>query len=122
MELPLPKEALPDKVQRFGAPDAPTGAKTMAAKGLVPVKGDDLVTLLVQLAHDSDATVREAAKDTLAGLPEGVLRAACQAELHGAILAGLVATVRDRQPLLEELVANRALPPAKLAEVAKWAS
>jgi hypothetical protein len=121
MPLPLPTEELPEKVRRFGAPDAPAPAKTMAAKGLVPVKGDDLVTLLVQLAADPEEAVAAAAGETLAGLPEGVLASACGAALHPLVLDGLVEHVRARQPLLEELVANRATPDETVARVAAWA-
>jgi len=121
MTLPLPTEELPEKIRRFGATDAPAPAKTMAAKGLVPVKGEDLVTLLVQPAADPDEQVRAAAAGTLGGLPEAVLEGACRAELHPLILDGLVEHVRDRQPLLEELVANRTTPDETVARVAKWA-
>ncbi|HJL19258.1 MAG TPA: hypothetical protein RMH99_26575 [Sandaracinaceae bacterium LLY-WYZ-13_1] len=121
MSLPLPADALPDKIRKFGAPDAPGPAKTMAAKGLVPVKGGDLVILLVQLSADPDEGVREAAQKTLAGVPEGVLEATAAEALPGAILDGLVDHVRRRQPVLEELVANRATPPETVARVAKWA-
>lgn len=117
--LPLPKEELPEKVRRFGAPDAPVGAKRMAAKGLVPVKGEELVTLLTQLSADADAQVRDAASETLGGLPETVLVAACAAALHPAILDGLADHVRDRQPILEELAANRATPDDTVVRIAR---
>ncbi|MFK7991796.1 MAG: hypothetical protein AB8I08_37610 [Sandaracinaceae bacterium] len=120
MPLPISKEELPDKVQRFGAPDAPTAAKRMAARGLVPVKGDDLVTLLVQLGSDTDAEVAEAASNTLQGMPEGVVLAACGASLHHAILEGLAHHVKDRPALLSELAANRDLPDEALVRVARF--
>jgi len=91
----------------------------MAAKGLVPVKGADLVTLLVQLAADSDEGVREAARGTLSGLPDEVLAPAVSADLHPEIIDALVRYVRDNQPLLEELAANRATPHATIARIAK---
>lgn len=121
MSLPLSIEELPEKIRRFGAPDAPVAAKTMAAKGLVPVQGADLITLLVQLAADPAEAVRTAATATLAGLPEGVRRAACSAELHPLILDGLVEHVRRDQPLLEDLAANRATSDETVERIAKWA-
>ncbi len=119
MSLPLPIEELPEKIRRFGDPSAPTPARTMAAKGLVPVKGTDLVTLLVQLSADPDENVRKAADGTLSGLPEEVLRPAVSAPLHPAILDGLLRYVRSNQALLEELAANRATPDATVAKIAK---
>ncbi len=121
MSLPLPVEELPEKIRRFGAPDAPVTAKTMAARGLVPVKGDDLVTLLVQLSADADDGVREAAGKTLQGLPDGMITAACGAALHPAILGGLVGFVRRRRQALEELVANRHTAAETVAQIASWA-
>jgi len=119
MALPLPKEELPEKIRRFGDPNAPTAARAMAAKGLVPVKGADLVTLLIQLSADGDDTVRSAAQGTLEGLPDEVLGPACSAELHPEILTGLIRYVRNNQPLLEELSANPALPNESVAKIAK---
>lgn len=116
MTLPLPKDELPEKIRRFGDPNAKAPAKAMAAKGLVPVRGDELVTLLVQLAADPD--VASVARETLAGLPQGVLEAACRAPLHPAILEGLSEHVRERPALLAELAANRALPDPALARIA----
>ncbi|MCA9609665.1 MAG: hypothetical protein KC619_28900 [Myxococcales bacterium] len=119
MALPIPKDELPEKIRRFGDPSAPTPARTMAAKGLVPVKGTDLVTLLVQLSADPDEGVRSAADGTLRGLPDEVLRPAVAAPLHPAILDGLVRYVRGNAPLLEELAANRSTPDATVVKIAK---
>ncbi|MEC7518894.1 MAG: hypothetical protein VYE22_03460 [Myxococcota bacterium] len=121
MSLPLPKEELPEKIARFADPAAPVPAKTMAAKGLVPVKGGDLVTLLVQLSADANDQVSGAAKETLSKVPEGVLTAAAGEALHPLILDGLVEHVRGKRAILEELVANRATPPETVARVARWA-
>ena len=68
MSLPLPKNELPKSIRRFANPEAPEAARTMAARGLVPVKGDDLVAMLVQLAHDPVSAVSTQAKDTLLNL------------------------------------------------------
>lgn len=122
MSLPLPQAELPASIRRFAAPDAPAAAKTMAAKGLVPVKGEDLVTLLVQLSADPTDQVAAAARETLGKMPEGVLEAACGAALHPAILGGLYEHVRDRPALLEELVGNRGTPAGVVARAAKTAS
>jgi hypothetical protein len=84
--LPLPGPELPEAIRRFGDPKAPTPARTMAAKGLVPVKGEQLVALLAQLSADPDAGIQQAANETLRGLPDGVLLAACESDLHGAFL------------------------------------
>jgi len=48
-ELPIPIDAVPEPLRRFADPNGPTPARMMAARGMVPVKGGDLVLLLVQL-------------------------------------------------------------------------
>jgi hypothetical protein len=119
MQLPLAKEDLPEKIRRFGDPAAPAPAKMMAAKGLVPVKGEELVTLLVQLTADPDGGVSTQAKQTLGGLPDGVLSAACGAVLHSAILDGLLIHVEGRRDLVELLAINRATSPETVARIAR---
>jgi hypothetical protein len=105
--LPLPASELPDGIRRFGDPKAPGPARMMAAKGLVPVKGGDLLTLLAQLAADPEAGIADAAKDTLLGLPAGVLHAACAADLHVAVLDAVAGYFKDDQEVLERVVLNR---------------
>lgn len=121
MSLPLSPSELPEKIRRFADPSAPLPARTMAAKGLVPVKGEDLVTLLVQLAADPESTVAATARQTLAGVPETVLDAACRAALHPSILDALVDHVEGRPALLEELAANRATAVSTVARIARTA-
>ena len=41
--LPMPKEVIPEGLRRFVDSSAPAAARMMAAKGMVPVKGGDLV-------------------------------------------------------------------------------
>ncbi|MBK7153229.1 MAG: hypothetical protein IPH72_15895 [Sandaracinaceae bacterium] len=57
--LPLLLAELPESPHRFADPRAPGPARLMAAKGLVPTGGGDLVTPMVQLAADPDAGHRE---------------------------------------------------------------
>ncbi|MBK7777678.1 MAG: hypothetical protein IPL19_11855 [Sandaracinaceae bacterium] len=120
--LPLPLAELPESLHRFADPKAPGPARLMAAKGLVPIKGGDLVTLMVQLAADPDAGIASAADATLTGLPENVLRAAAEAAIPGAILEALARKFIDREPLLEALVMNHNTPDAAIIVVARSAS
>ncbi len=123
LSLPLPKEALPKSIRKFGDPAAPGPARTMAAKGLVPVKGADLVTLLVQLAADSDGGISKAARDSLGGLPVGVVIAAAGApEMHPAILDRLADEFRARDEVLEPIASNHATADETVERMARSSS
>ncbi|MBX3245679.1 MAG: hypothetical protein KF901_00710 [Myxococcales bacterium] len=120
--LPLPLDALPEALRRFASPEAPTPAKMMAAKGMVPVKGGDLVIVLAQLAADADAKVAEAASGTLDGLPPAVLLPACAAPLPASVLDELAERFRQRDEVLEPIIQNPALADGTLAHIARYCS
>ena len=119
--LPLPLDRLPASIQRFCNPSGPAQARLMAAKGLVPVKGNDQVTLLAQLSADADEPVRAAALDSLLKIPEGVLQAACDAPLLPEVLHFLGRTLKN-EDLLGRLVANPATHDATVEDVARSCS
>jgi len=120
--LPLPADALPDAIRKFGDPNGPAPARAMAAKGLVPVKGPDLVFLLLQLGADPDPRVAGTAQESLGGLPEGALRAAASAALPAPVLAALADAMAGRDDVLEPLVQNDAIDDDTLVRVARAAS
>ncbi|MEM1413829.1 MAG: hypothetical protein AAGH15_02970 [Myxococcota bacterium] len=120
--LPLPVDALPASLRRFADPNAPTPAKVMAARGMVPVRGADQIILLTQLAADADATVADTASKSLEELPDPVLLPALSAELPGAIAAALAERFPKRDEVLEVLVQNAALPDVALERVARTCS
>jgi hypothetical protein len=117
--LPLPLEALPEALRRFCDPASPGPMRAMAAKGLVPVKGGDLVTLLCQLGADSDAAIAKAARESLAKVPEEVLLGACAAPLHPAVLDDLAERRGDSYAVLERIVANPATADGTLCWLAQ---
>jgi hypothetical protein len=119
--LPLPLEQLPASVQRFCNPAGPLAARLMAAKGLVPVKGHDQITLLAQLGSDAEEQVRNTALDSLLRLPEGVLQAACDAALLPAVLHFLARTFK-KDDLLSRLAANHVSADATVEEIARSCS
>ncbi|MFO0697039.1 MAG: hypothetical protein U0230_25925 [Polyangiales bacterium] len=120
--LPLPDDQLPESIRRFAAASAPAPARMMAARGLVPVKGDDLVVLLLQLAHSSDAAAADAAKATLSGLPEGVLLSSCASLAHPVFLDALADAVAGKEAALEAIAMNHATHDATIARLARTSS
>lgn len=120
--LPLSTDALPESIRRFCSPEAPERARQMAAKGLVPAKGGDLVAVLLQLAADASAAIADAARATLDGVPPAVLEAACDAPLHPAFLHALAERVRANDELLERILGNTATAHDTFVQIARGCS
>ncbi len=78
----------------------------MAARGMVPVKGNEQVMLLLQLSADPDEALSKSAKASLDGLPENVLLPACEAALPESFLDHLIEHFRDRDDVCERVAAN----------------
>lgn len=117
--LPLSRDELPESIRRFGDPDAPTPARTMAARGLVPAKGSDLVSLLLQLSADSNSDISKSAKETLSKLPGEILDAACDAEIHPSFLDALFDSVQETVDRVERIVANHATSDVTITRIAR---
>jgi hypothetical protein len=120
--LPLPVDALPEALRRFASADAPGPARMMAAKGVVPVKGGDLVTLLCQLSADPDEKVAAAARGTLEGLPPAVLLPACASPMPESVLDHLAQVFGSRDDVLDAIVQNGATSSGTIAMVARFCS
>ena len=121
LSLPLPLDQLSAALQRFCNPQGPLPARVMAAKGLVPVKGNDQVMMLVQLSADPEEQVRKTALDALLKLPDSVLQTACDAPLPPAVLHFLGRTLKH-EDLLGRLVANHTAADETIHEVARTCS
>lgn len=93
----------------------------MAAKGMVPVKGADLVILLAQFAHDDDSNVSAAAGKSLADLPENVLLPACSAALPPEILDYLAEVFLQNEGAMQALALNGSTHGLTIARIAKTA-
>ncbi len=120
--LPLPPEKLPKSIRRFANVDAPTPARMMAAKGLVPAKGGDLVSLLCQLANDADSEVKRTATESLNNLPDTILLPACGQVDNPSLLHGVSEFFANREDVLMEVLQNRAASDFTYESIAKACS
>jgi hypothetical protein len=116
-ELPIPTDAVPERLRRFANANAPTPAKMMAARGTVPVKGGDLVLLLVQLTADADPEVSQSAGETLQRLPENVLLPACEENLHAAVFHEVALRFPTNDEVLARLASNHAVADATIVKI-----
>lgn len=98
LQLPKAAEAIPESIRKFAAQTAPLPARMMAAKGLLPIKGNDLVCVLLELAHHPEHEVSSTAKGTLLGLPLELAKAACTSLTDTAYLHALVLLQKDKNP------------------------
>src|ERR1043166_2387048 len=77
---PVALSALPSNFQKHVDPKAPVPLRMMGAKALVPMGPKEMVTALFMLTWDADASVRETAIKTAAGLPDRILSVALRDE------------------------------------------
>lgn len=120
--LPLSDDALPEPLRRFASASAPGPARMMAAKGLVPVKGADLVTVLLQLGAAEDAALADAARATFTGLPPAVLLGACEGPMLPSVLDHLAEHHGKDEALLERIVMNNATADGTIEMIARRCS
>ena len=118
VSLPIPVEHIPERLRRFADPNGPAPARMMAARGMVPVKGGDLVLLLVQLTSDSDTAVSGMARETLRGLPENVLHPACNETLPAPVFHALARSFSKDDEVLARLAANHAVADETVVSIA----
>lgn len=116
--LPLAVDQLPQSIRKFCDPAAPGPARTMAARGMVPIKGAEQAMLLLQLSADADPTLAATAALSLEKLPEGVLHGAAESPLPAPFLDRMAEHFRAREDVLERLAANPALADGSLEWVA----
>jgi hypothetical protein len=116
--LPLPIDQVPQGIRRFCDPSAPTPARMMAARGMVPIRGNDQVMLLLQLSADADEALAKSAGEALSKLPDTVLLPAAEAELPEAFLDHMAERFREVEPVQERVVANAATHPDTIEWIA----
>lgn len=79
-------EDLPPVVQQGAGPDAPVERKMMLARAAIPLPPDDLLMALAFLANDKAEAVARTARESIDGLPWGVLASAIPHLTHPGVL------------------------------------
>jgi len=94
----------------YASQDAARDTKLQAARGEVAFSGNDLVTLLYFLAHDTDTEVRAAAIHTLRAMPElQVITVADSADVHPKILDMLARLHYRNQAITAKLLSHSSI-------------
>jgi hypothetical protein len=97
-------------VDQFRRGGVPKDLRLMAAQGLLPLKPEDLVELLILLLGDSEEGVRNAAQASLAAMPAGDMQAILKSrDTPAAVLAWGLAN-REEKELREVALQNPSTP------------
>ena len=90
----------------------------MAARGALPLPPLELATVLFALMHDPDAEVKNLARESLEGLPDTVMDAVLEGDVHPAILSHLARTFREDENRCEKIALNPAADDSAIAFLA----
>lgn len=109
---------LSPQAEKYVRRDAPVEARRMAAAGALPLEPVELATVLFALLHDPDDQVKQRARASLEGLPDGVARSVLSGPAHPAVLAWLAHAWKDDAPRMEMLALNPAADDRTVAFLA----
>jgi hypothetical protein len=109
---------LSPQAEKYARRDAPRDVRLMAARGALPLQPTELATVLFALMHDEDAEVKSTARDSLEGLPDGVITSVLAAPAHPALLDHLAHAFADREERLERIALNPATADRTVAFLA----
>ncbi|MBI5524950.1 MAG: hypothetical protein HY897_01305 [Deltaproteobacteria bacterium] len=104
---PLDPAKVPPILRKYIGEAVPSGLKMVAARGMVPLKPVELVTLLYCFHFDADPQVQEAAMQGIRGLPPPVVNAVVDAPLDPQLLDLLAEAYADRPDILSRIILNR---------------
>ena len=102
----IPPEGLSPAALKFAGPEAPAGAKMMAARGLAPLPPKDMLSAIAALLGDASESVASAARATLKGLPDRIIEGALGDKLHAAVLHVLGKALCDTPRWVERILLN----------------
>ena len=123
MTVPIDLDKLQGSARKVLGPNAPTPAKLMAAKGVIPgAKPGDIVTVVTLLTDDADAKVAGAARETLAKLPPPVLNGALAADLEPVVIERLADAYSGDAEVVERLLRMQRIGEAALSLMAERAN
>jgi hypothetical protein len=97
-------------VDQFRKGGVPRELRLMAAQGALPLKPEDLLELLHHLTADADEPVRDAAHETMAGLPVEEMIPIAKDRLTPGPVLGWILHARSEPPLREPVLQNTSTP------------
>jgi hypothetical protein len=115
MSSPIPQSAVSEQLRKHVDPASPPQLRMMAARGMVPMGPKDMITVLVCLSFDEDDKIVDAAAQSLAELPERIIKGALGEELHPLALDHLARALPENEEYLETILTNKKTPDETFA-------
>ncbi|MBY0398837.1 hypothetical protein K2X89_00960 [Myxococcota bacterium] len=109
---------LSPQAEKYARRDAPLEVRRMAARGALPLEPLELATVLLVLANDPDAGVKDTARKSLEQLPEPVLGTVLRGPAHPALLSLLAQIHKGNEAHCEAIALNPATDDATVAWLA----
>jgi len=80
--------------------------RMMAAKGLVPMKPNEMLSTLAILYRDADKTIRDAAEASLKKVPKKIVISALATKIHAHVIDFFARNFMDQDQLSAAIIAN----------------
>ena len=110
---------LSPQAEKYARRDAPLEVRRMAARGALPLEPLELATVLLVLANDPDAAVKDTARKSLEQMPEPVLGTVLRSPTaHPALLSLLAQLHKASEAYCEAIALNPATDDATIAWLA----
>ena len=120
-ELDLNKyiSSLPENLFEFVNPDNPVEKRLMAAEGAIPLIPGDLTQVLFCLIHDSDEIIREAAKTSMADIPEQTMLNILSDTATSPELLDYISREQDNEDYFQAILLNSTTTDSTYAYLAQ---
>ena len=105
--------------RRYADPQGPRQGRLLAARGALPLPPAQIAGVLYALTLDPDAEIRDRASASLEELPDRIVDAALEGEVHPGLLAHYAERERDNEARIEKIAQQLAQPlsPPQLPDV-----
>ncbi len=109
---------LSPQAEKYARRDAPIEVRRMAARGALPLEPLELATVLLVLANDPDAEVKDTARRSLEQMPGAVIGSVLRGPAHPALLSLMAQIHKGNEAHCEAIALNPATDDATIAWLA----